>query len=225
MVSEADGQSCSGATRGRLIALEGIDGAGKTSVWERLQAEYGEDDDVVFTREPTESWYGDAVYRSVGDEDADPFAELFLYMADHADHLSRVIRPALDAGKVVITDRYIDSRIAYQAATLGADGYDGYERGVFAALGEIRELHDWFSVWPDVTLFLRVSPETAVERCAGANKFERKSHLETVASAYAVLQGMDSHRFTPIDTERYGEQEVAEKAVATVEGIREAVEG
>src|SRR6056297_435606 len=98
-----------------LITLEGIDGSGKTTVWEALQAEFP---DATFTSEPTDSWYGEAVYRSIGDDDADPLAELFLYTADHADHLSRVIEPALERGDLVISDRYSDSRFAYQGATL-----------------------------------------------------------------------------------------------------------
>ncbi len=96
-----------------LVTLEGLDGSGKTTVWESLQDRFS---DAVFTREPTDdSWYGDAVYRSIEDDDADPLAELFLYTADHAAHLSRVIEPALERGDLVISDRYSDSRFAYQA--------------------------------------------------------------------------------------------------------------
>ncbi|MFW6435577.1 MAG: dTMP kinase, partial [Halovenus sp.] len=77
-----------------LVTLEGIDGSGKTSAWEALrETDLGVE--TTFTREPTDSWYGEAVARSIGDDDADPLAELFLYTADHADHLSSVVRPAL----------------------------------------------------------------------------------------------------------------------------------
>ena len=92
-----------------LITLEGIDGSGKTTVAEALQDTLPE---AMFTREPTDSWYGEAVERSIRDDGADPLAELFLYAADHADHLSRVVRPALDSGKLVVSDRYSDSRYA-----------------------------------------------------------------------------------------------------------------
>ena len=88
-----------------LITLEGIDGGGKTTVLEALERALPADR-TVFTREPTDSWYGEAVNRSISADDADPLAELFLYTADHADHLSRVVRPALDRGKVVVSDRY-----------------------------------------------------------------------------------------------------------------------
>jgi len=97
-----------------LVTLEGLDGSGKTTVWEALRERYPE---ATFTREPTDdSWYGEAVYRSIEDDDADPLAELFLYTADHADHLSRVIEPALERGDLVVSDRYSDSRFAYQGA-------------------------------------------------------------------------------------------------------------
>ena len=121
-----------------LLTLEGLDGSGKTTAWRALRDRYPE---AVFTREPTDSWYGDAVARSIDDDDADPMAELFLYTADHADHLSRVIRPALDAGSLVISDRYSDSRIAYQAATLDDSHVDD-------PFSYVRSLHDPFSSIP-----------------------------------------------------------------------------
>ncbi|MFT4885297.1 MAG: dTMP kinase, partial [Natronomonas sp.] len=68
-----------------LITLEGLDGSGKSTVAEALQDVLPEAE-TVFTREPTESWYGEAVNRSIDDDEADPLAELFLYTADHADH-------------------------------------------------------------------------------------------------------------------------------------------
>mgnify|MGYP003870012499 CR=1 FL=1 len=102
---------------GMLITLEGLDGSGKSSCHEMLQA-VDFPREVVFTREPTTTWYGEAVQRSIEDDDADPLAELFLYVADHAAHISETVEPALDRGAVVISDRYSDSRYAYQGATL-----------------------------------------------------------------------------------------------------------
>ncbi|PSQ41482.1 dTMP kinase [Halobacteriales archaeon SW_5_68_122] len=139
-----------------LITLEGIDGSGKTTVAEALQDTLPE---AVFTREPTDSWYGEAVQRSIGDDGADPLAELFLYTADHADHLSRVVRPALESGKVVVSDRYSDSRYAYQGATL-----DGVVR---RPVEYVRGVHEPFTRAPDATLYFDVPPETGAER-AGA---------------------------------------------------------
>src|SRR6056297_2991479 len=104
-----------------LVTLEGLDGSGKTTVWERLRADDAVD--ATFTREPTDSWYGESVQRSIDDDDADSLAELFLYTADHAAHPADTVRPALEAGELVVSDRYSDSRYAYQGATLAGTGW------------------------------------------------------------------------------------------------------
>jgi dTMP kinase len=175
-----------------LLTLEGLDGSGKTTAWRALRDRHPE---AVFTREPTDSWYGDAVARSIDDDDADPVAELFLYTADHADHLSRVIRPALADGSLVVSDRYSDSRIAYQAATLADSGIDD-------PFSYVRSIHDPFSRPPDATLYLDVDPETAAERSGGTNKFERADYLQDVREGYERLLAEDPERFVRIDATR-----------------------
>jgi len=172
-----------------LITLEGLDGSGKTTVWEALQDAYP---DAVFTREPTDSWYGDAVYRSIRDDDADPLAELFLYTADHADHLSRVVRPALAEGNLVISDRYSDSRFAYQAASLE-------ETEITRPLEYVRGIHSAFSRPPDATIYLDLDPETAAARSGATNKFEQAAHLGKVKANYDRLREAEPDRFITVD--------------------------
>ncbi|PCR89950.1 dTMP kinase [Natrinema ejinorense] len=175
-----------------LVTLEGLDGSGKTTVWEALRECYP---DATFTREPTNSWYGDAVYRSIDDDDADPLAELFLYTADHADHLSRVIEPALERGDLVISDRYSDSRFAYQGATLdAADGHD-----LADPLEYVVDVHRPFSIQPDLTIYLDLEPETAAMRAGTTNKFERAEYLESVRENYERLIERDPDRFVRVD--------------------------
>ena len=176
-----------------LVTLEGLDGSGKTTVWEALHETYP---DAVFTREPTDTWYGDVVYRSLEDETADPLAELFLYTADHAAHLSRTIGPALADGKLVISDRYSDSRFAYQAATLAAE--DRVDR----PLEYIRGIHEAFSRPPDATLYLDVDPETAAERSGATNKFEQAAYLAEVREQYERLVDAEPKRFVRVDATR-----------------------
>jgi dTMP kinase len=171
-----------------LVTLEGLDGSGKTTVWEALHDVYP---DATFTREPTESWYGDAVRRSIADDDADPIAELFLYTADHADHLDSTIRPALDRGELVISDRYYDSRFAYQGASL--------EGSVTRPVEYIRGIHQAFSIDPDLTIYLDVDPGTAVRRSDAANKFERERYLSAVRDNYEQLVENEPGRFVRID--------------------------
>ncbi|WP_299266112.1 dTMP kinase [Halorientalis sp.] len=172
-----------------LITLEGIDGSGKTTVWEGLREEL--DGSVTFTREPTDSWYGEAAERSIGDEAADPLAELFLYTADHADHLSRVVRPALDAGHLVVSDRYSDSRYAYQGVTLDGTVED--------PMAYVQRVHDPFTRAPDLTLYFDVAPETGAERSGTTNKFEAADYLAQVQDNYERLIDAEPDRFVRVD--------------------------
>jgi dTMP kinase len=177
-----------------LVTLEGLDGSGKTTAWEALRDEF----EAVFTREPTDSWYGDAVLRSIRDDDADPLAELFLFTADHADHLSRVVRPALAGGEPVISDRYSDSRYAYQAATLAE--YD--DLVVDDALDYVRRVHEPFTREPDRTVYLSIDPETAAERAGATNKLERLDYLRRVGENYERLLDEEPERFVRVDASR-----------------------
>ena len=174
-----------------LLTLEGLDGSGKTTAWEALQSHPAVPDDAVFTREPTDSWYGEVVQRSIDDADADSLAELFLYTADHADHLANTIRPALESGRLVVSDRYSDSRYAYQGATL-ADRLDD-------ALAYVREVHAPWTRPPDATIYLDVDAETAAERSGATNKFEAADYLAGVRENYERLLADEPDRFYRID--------------------------
>jgi len=187
-----------------LVTLEGLDGSGKTTVRDHL--EDAVDRPATFTREPTDSWYGDAVYRSIEDDDADPLAELFLYTADHADHLSRVVRPALADGDLVVSDRYADSRYAYQGATL-----DGV---VEDPLDYVRNVHEPFTRVPDLTVYLDVPPEVGAERAGATNKFETADYLASVRENYERLLADDPERFVRIDATQSPEAVAAEAEAA-----------
>lgn len=189
-----------------LITLEGIDGGGKSTTVDALETALPEDD-TVFTREPTGSWYGEAVDRSIHDDDADPLAELFLYTADHADHLSRLVRPALEDGTVVISDRYSDSRYAYQGATL--------EGIVDEPIAYIQRIHEPFTRPPDATLYFDLPPELGAERAGATNKFEVVSYLREVRANYERLIAAEPDRFYRIDATK------SETAVASA--VRELV--
>jgi len=177
-----------------LITLEGLDGSGKTTVWEALHDVYP---DATFTREPTDSWYGEAVNQSIRSDDADPLAELFLYTADHADHLSGTVAPALADGKLVISDRYSDSRFAYQAATLAES-----DLGIKRPLEYIRGIHSAFSRPPDATIYLDIDARTAAERSGRTNKFEQDGYLATVRDNYERLIDAEPERFHRVDATR-----------------------
>lgn len=188
-----------------LITLEGIDGSGKTTAWEALHDVYP---DAVFTHEPTDSWYGEAVRRSLGTDDADPIAELFLYTADHADHLSRVVRPALDDGELVISDRYSDSRYAYQGASL--------EGELKRPMEYVRGVHQPFTRPPDATLYFDVDPQVGAERAGATDKFETAGYLAAVQRNYETLVDYQPERFVRIDAGQSPE--------AVLEDVEEAFE-
>ena len=192
-----------------LITLEGIDGSGKSTAHaalrERLTAE-----GTTFTREPTDSWYGSAVERSIADADADPLAELFLYTADHADHLSRVVRPALEAGETVVSDRYSDSRYAYQGATL--------EGVIDEPMAYVKRVHEPFTRPPDATLYFDVPPTVGAERAGATNKFEAADYLESVRENYERLIEAEPERFHRIDATQ-SESAVVEAAIETAEAL------
>ncbi|NIS30171.1 MAG: dTMP kinase [Actinobacteria bacterium] len=191
-----------------LVTLEGLDGSGKTTVAEALRDRYPE---AVYTREPTTSWYGEAVRRSLEDDDADPIAELFLYTADHAAHLPEVVRPALERDALVISDRYSDSRYAYQAAALGGR----VERPLEYIVG----VHNPWTVPPDLTLYFDVDPETGAARSGATNKFEQAAFLESVRENYERLLRNDPERFVRIDAERSPEAVIADAESALAEHL------
>ena len=194
-----------------LVTLEGIDGGGKTTVLEALREALPEAE-TVFTSEPTDSWYGDAVYRSIDDDAADALAELFLYTADHADHLSRVVRPALVENKLVVSDRYSDSRYAYQGATLSETLDD--------PVGYIQSVHEPFTRPPDATLYFDLPPELGAKRAGATNKFETAAYLEDVRANYERLMDDEPDRFHRIDATR-SETAVVESAVEIVMELTE----
>jgi dTMP kinase len=191
-----------------LVTLEGIDGSGKTTACEGLREAFP---GATLTREPTESWYGDAVRRSIGSDDADPLAELFLYTADHAAHLDRVVRPALERGDLVISDRYADSRYAYQAVAL--------EGVIDDSLAYVRDIHAPFTRPPDLTLYLDVDVETGVERSGATNKFEQLEFLRSVRKRYETVIASDPDRFVRVDASRPPEA-VLDSTVEAIESAR-----
>lgn len=194
-----------------LITIEGIDGSGKTTVTGALAERYPE---AVLTQEPTDSWYGNAVRRSIEDDAADPLAELFLYTADHAAHLSRTIRPALADGAVVISDRYTDSRYAYQAVSI--------EPVVDQPLAFVQSVHEPWTRPPDATVYLDVDPETGADRSGVTNKFEEAAFLERVRENYERLLEDEAERFVRIDASQPIATVVTEAEEAVEQVIQDA---
>lgn len=175
-----------------LITIEGIDGSGKSTLLASLQRSLS-DLDPVFTREPGATWVGDAVRRAIA-EKKDPLTEALLFAADHAAHVAAVVRPALQERRVVVSDRYTDSRYAYQSVTL-----DGI---LPQPLRWLRELHDGWTIRPDRTFLLVLPVDVALSRLKDPElreHFERRDILERVQRNYIALAEEDPLRFVIVD--------------------------
>lgn len=151
---------------GLFIVLEGGDGAGKTTQ-ARFLDQWLEAWAVphLLTREPGGSWLGSRIRELLLDPDSGPIspkAEALLYNADKAQHLADVVRPALGRGEVVVSDRYVDSTIAYQGAGRVLDPQ------------EVRRLAEWATdgLVPDLTVLLDADVEATSGRLTSRDRLE-----------------------------------------------------
>lgn len=177
-----------------LITIEGIDGSGKSSLLEGLKEELSEED-VVYTREPGSTWIGEQVRRGIA-ENIDPVAEALLFCADHAAHISDIIQPALKENKIIISDRYTDSRFAYQAVTL--------KKVLPEPMQWLKDVHEGWTIKPDRTFLLVLPVEEALKRLKKdrdkPEHFECGNVLEEVLNNYLEIAEKDPERFIIIDT-------------------------
>ena len=174
-----------------FISLEGIDGSGKSTQAKLLVEALGPE--TVAIREPGGTDASERIRELLADPalEIDPFAELLLFSAARADLVSRVIRPALEAGKVVVADRFADSSVAYQGGARGL--------GTSHVLSLTDTVID--GLWPDLTLLLKVDPETGLGRAESDDRFEAEG-LElqrAVAEAYEEIAIIASDRVVVLD--------------------------
>ncbi len=196
-----------------LITFEGIDRSGKTTQARRLAAALG--DEALLVREPGGTPAAERIRELVKDPGVElsPLAETLLFEAARAELVSGVIRPALEAGRTVICDRYVDSTAAYQ----------GGARGL--GLETIEQLSYEFckDPVPDLTILLALDPGSAGERPGEHDRFEREgeSLQRAVASAYERLAERHPRRYVRIDASR-PENEVHREVLALVRERRAA---
>jgi len=195
-----------------FISFEGIDGVGK-STQIRLAEEYlrGLGRDVLTTFEPGGTELGQEIRNLLLHRKGDvaPRSEALLYAADRAHHVATKIRPALAEGKIVITDRYLDSSVAYQGA------------GRKLSAEEVRNISVWAvdGLLPDLTILLDLDAAKAAERreTTGqeADRLEREKldFFEAVRSEFLKLAAAEPNRFLVVDAEQTPE-EIFEKILA-----------
>jgi dTMP kinase len=204
--------------RGRLITIEGVEGAGKSTQVETLRAWLAERDvSVVRTAEPDGTSLGARVRGVLGEVDrVAPLTEALLFAAARAEHVARVIRPALARGEVVLCDRYVDSTVAYQ----------GYGRGL--PLDTVAQLNRLAAgdVLPDLTLVLDLDVAEGLRRVrarqgalAACDPFERLAieFHERVRKGFWAIRDREPDRVVLIDADR-PVPAVAAEIVAVVAG-------
>ena len=154
-------------SKGLLISFEGTDGCGKSTQIKML-SEYliKKGRQVVVSREPGGCRVGEKIRNillNAENVEISPMCELFLYEAARAQHMHEIIEPALEQGKIVILDRFIDSTLAYQ----------GFGRELGEACVETFNEYAINYRYPDITLMLELSPELAFKRKGGNDKKDR----------------------------------------------------
>ena len=183
---------------GLFISFEGIDGVGKSTQADLLEAWLTEQNkEVIRTLEPGGTDVGVEIRKILLHHKGDlaPRAEAALFAADRAHHVASKIRPALEQGKIVITDRYFDSSVAYQGA--GRD----------LSRTEVRDLSLWAvgGLLPDLTVLLDLPADEARARRNSSGtepdrlEKEKTEFFETVRSAYLDLAEAEPERFLVVD--------------------------
>lgn len=194
---------------GVFVVLEGGEGAGKSTQCRLLaDALAARGREVVVTREPGGTPLGEAVrgvLLGAGSEGMSPRTEALLFAAARAEHVSGLIRPALHRGAVVISDRFVDSSVAYQ----------GVARGLGAE--EIAELSSWATegLVPELTVVLDVDPTTGLARAADGNRMEAEppTFHAAVREAFLAAARADPERYLVLAADRL-KSEIAESVLA-----------
>lgn len=182
--------------RGRFITFEGIDGAGKSTqidvIEETLRARGLE---VIRTREPGGTPLGEVIRKELLTVSMDPSTETLLFFASRAEHIAKVIRPAIERGAWVLSDRFTDATYAYQ---VGGRGFPAYK---------VEELERWTQgdLQPDRTVLFDIEPEVAAERVARARNLDRfeKENLDffkRVRQAYLTRANQSPNRFLIVNS-------------------------
>ncbi|HIT96491.1 MAG TPA: dTMP kinase [Candidatus Aphodousia faecavium] len=182
--------------RGRFITFEGIDGAGKSTQIDVIEATLkARGLEVIRTREPGGTPLGEVIRKELLSVSMDPATETLLFFASRAEHIAQVIRPALERGAWVLSDRFTDATYAYQ---VGGRGFPAEK---------VEELERWThgDLQPDRTVLFDIEPEVAAKRVAQARNLDRfeKENLDfftRVRNAYLTRAKQSPERFLIVNS-------------------------
>ena len=203
---------------GKFITIEGPEGSGKTTVAKRLVEKLTEEGyQVVYTREPGGVTIAERIrdiILDVNNTNLDPRSEALLYAASRRQHLVEKVLPALESGKIVICDRFVDSSLAYQ----------GYARNI--GIDEIYNINMFAinNTWPDMTILLDIDPEVGLKRIMENRQGEvNRLDLEginfhnKVHQGYQIIKEKYKDRITLVDGNK-SRDEVFNEVYSLVKG-------
>lgn len=195
--------------RGVFFCIEGLDGCGKTTQAKLLVRRLKRDYDVIYTAEPSKGRIGRFIknYCLHGDKRGSSVVEALLFAADRFEHVENVVLPALQRGKIVVSDRYVYSSLAYQ----GTAGLD---------LKWIEKINE-HAIRPDLAIFIDVKPETVVQRLKP--KKSVMENLETQRKVREVyVRFVEKGELVRIDGNE-SKREVAENIITMVRSFLKKV--
>lgn len=190
--------------QGKLITIEGLDGAGKTTVIKNVLKRLANHSELkfVYTREPGGNQIAEQIRKVILNQEnsnMDAVTETLLYAAARRQHLIENIKPMLKQGKIVICDRFVDSSIAYQ----------GVGRGV--GYNKVKQINDLITdeIKPDLTLYFEIEPEIGLKRISDhrideVNRLDKEevNFYKKVAQGYHQLIKNDPERFEIINADQ-----------------------
>lgn len=191
---------------GKLVAIEGIDGSGKTTQAKILSAELKKSGHKVFsTKNPTDGEIGLFIRQILsGKKEFSPVSFQYLFVADRAYQQEEIIKH-LKKGEIVITDRYFWSSVAYGAVDRGIDfAKESNAEVLLSSFGILSTYYQFLS--PDLTVILDVSPKAALERLSSSRDskdiYDKKEKLDKIAKGYEWLVKKFPEEFTIISAEK-----------------------
>lgn len=183
-----------------FITFEGPEGGGKSTIIQRIGDRLsGEGRDVLVTREPGSGTVGAKIREILlHSEQIDSRCELFMFLADRANHVTTVLRPALEGKRIVLCDRYSDSTVVYQAHARGLDPIGVRELNAYATDG----------LTPTLTLLLDIDPELGLKRLTNKDRLDAEPIMfhRKVREGFLIEARRDPGRWRIVDASKTVDQ-------------------